>query len=277
MTSHSDHLTWKDNWAYLLRCFPSIEKAPAGAIEQFHARGANLRQDWLREAITMAVNKVAKRSLTLEQLLQFYKLVQPPEQEDAAQPKGDAKVFAYWLFPRRLSDGARRHWTESAARADRRPGDRLVVQFTRAGERSWMQEMDESESPEISFEEQRELMANIYGLIAQTTTGRPSTFDRVRDRLRSIPPLEPPLEGSTRASEQASSDSEASATSRTPRPGGLSTPPIGINQIDDLRLARHPLPQALIEQFEMARAALAGQDSTAPEGSARLPAEWGEE
>jgi hypothetical protein len=276
MTSHSEHLTWRDNWAYLLRCFPSIEKAPAGAIEQFHARGANLRQDWLREAITMAVNKVAKRSLTLEQLLKFYELVQPPEQVETGA-KGDAKVFAYWLFPARMSEPCRRHWTEAAARADRRAGDRLMVQFTRAGERSWMQEMDDVESPELGYDDQRELMANIYALIAQTADGRKSTFERVRDRLRSVPPLEPPLEGSTRASEQATSVSERSATSRTPTVGGLSTPPLGINEVDGIRMARHPLPAHLVEQFEAAYEVLAGQDSTAPEGSARLPAERGEE
>lgn len=273
MRSHSDHLTWQDNWEYLLRCFPSVAKAPSGALEQFHARGANLRQDWLREAITMAVNKVAKRSLTLEQLLNFYEAVQPTEPMEADCQQTEAKVFAYWVFPAKFQERCRRHWTESAARADMNPGDTLQVQYTRPGERSWIAPSRADESPELTFDQQREVFASIYGLIAKTIDGRESTYERLQNQLLLTPPLEPPLEGSTRASEQAASVSERSATSRTPNIGGLSTPPLKIREVDGMHLPVHQLPTSLARQFLEAYEVLAGQDSTAPEGSARLPAE----
>lgn len=264
MTSHSDQLSWKENWDYLLRCFPSLEKAPDPAKEQFHQRCANLKQRWMREAITLAMSKHAKRFLTLQQLLEFYEKVLPAEPQEQ-QPRQNAFIVDYWVFPKRYSENVQVFKTEQEARrvSKQHPGSRVQARWCRPGDNGWYQDLDADETL-ATPEQETDMLCHMYALMAKSITNRQSTYQYTYDRLSALPPSDSPPEGSTRASDASASRSGADAPSRTPDEGALSSPPYGQNKIDGMTLARHPLPAHLIEQIERAYAALGSSDGAPP-------------
>jgi len=279
MICHSEHYTWADNWEYLQRCFPSIEKAPDPAKDQFNQRCSKLKQNVLRDAITLAVTKHGKRSITLAQLLEFYKQVLPDELT-VATPTRSNFIMDYWVFPRCYSDNVKVYKSEQEARrasADL-PGSRVQARWCRPGELGGFQDLDED--PTLATLEQRtETICLLYALIAKSITNRQSTYDYTYKVLSAVPPSHSPPEGTTRASDASASRSGADATSRTPDEGACQAPPYGQNKIDGMTLARHPLPDHLIEQIERAYAALGSNDTAPPleAGIACVEPEGGEE
>lgn len=279
VTSHSDSLTWRENWDYLIRCFPSIDRAPDPAKEQFHQRCSGLKQRWVREAITLAMSKHAKRFITLQQLLEFYQQVLPEEPKEQ-QSRHNAYIVDYWVFPKRYSENVRLFRTEQEARkiSKELPGSRVQARWCRPGEQGWFQDLDADDTM-AGPEQERDVLCHLYALIAKSITNRQSTYESTYKRLSSLPPSDSPPTGSTRASDASASASGADATSRTLEEGGLSSPPYGQNKIDGMTLARHPLPEHLVEQIERAYAALGESDGAPPHeaGIACVSPERGEE
>jgi hypothetical protein len=248
MPLNSDHLTWDENWKYLLRCFPSIEKAPVPAKEQFVERLSKLNQRWVREAITLAVNKHGRRYLTLEHLLGFYKDVLPREPE-VPNDRREAFLVDYWVFPARINENVARYKSVDDARAVAKtlPGSRVHARWARPGENGWYQDLDANETLATSDQETK-VLCSLYALIAKSITNKDSTFTEIYARLSS-PPQTPPLTGRLAQAERAEG-LERTPSRVVPEEQGVCQPPlVGKNNVEGMILPKYELPPQLESTF----------------------------